>query len=72
MENSEEKKIDDILKDIHNDFMDYFDNIDIPKEGSTSFRGMNFMKFINKIYNKKKTKNSRFCFLFQFFFQYIV
>jgi len=33
----EEKKIDDILKDIHNDFMDYFDNIDIPKEGSTSF-----------------------------------
>jgi len=36
----EEKKIDDILKDIHNDFMDYFDNIDIPKEGSTSFHGI--------------------------------
>ncbi|ORX47259.1 hypothetical protein BCR36DRAFT_371744 [Piromyces finnis] len=41
MENLEEKKIDDILKDIHNDFMDYFENIDIPKEGSTSFHDLN-------------------------------
>jgi len=49
MENSEEKKIDDILKDIHNDFMDYFDNIDIPKEGSTSFRDLNNKKSIYEL-----------------------
>jgi len=46
MENLEEKKIDDILKDIHNDFIEYFDNIDIPKEGSTSFHGKNYFTII--------------------------
>ncbi|OUM70197.1 hypothetical protein PIROE2DRAFT_56886 [Piromyces sp. E2] len=51
MENLEEKKIDDILKDIHNDFIDYFDNIDIPKEGSTSFHDLNNKKSIYELEN---------------------
>jgi len=49
MENSEEKKIDDILKDIHNDFMDYFENIDIPREGSTLFHDLNNKKSIYEL-----------------------
>jgi len=51
MENLEEKKIDDILKDIHNDFIEYFDNIDIPKEGSTSFHDLNNKKSIYELEN---------------------
>lgn len=57
------KKIDDILKDIHNDFMDYFDNIDIPKEGSTSFHDLNNKKSIYELESEfhqsiEKVRNS--------------